>query len=96
MSKISKEQIKHVAALARLEISEDNLDKYAQEVGTLIELAEELNEVDTTNVKPTTHMLQTKNVMREDEAKKWTTREDILKNAPDHKDGLFRVPSILE
>ena len=54
------------------------------------------NELDTTNVEPTSHVLKMRNVMREDIPEPGMPREEILKNAPDHKDGLFKVPSILE
>lgn len=96
MSKITKEQVHNIAKLARLEITDEEAEKYSHEVGSMIELAEQLNEVDTTNVEPTTHISSVKNVMRNDEPKEWITRDDALKNAPDHKDGLFRVPSILD
>lgn len=96
MSKITKEQVHNIAKLARLEITDEEAEKYSHEVGSMIELAEQLNEVDTTNVEPTTHISSVKNVMRKDEPKEWITRDDALKNAPDHKDGLFRVPSILD
>lgn len=96
MTAISKEQVKHVANLARLELSDEEVDKMADQLGDIINYAELLNELDTDNVEPTTHVLDLKNVMRKDEPKEWVKKEDILKNAPDQQDGQFRVPSILE
>lgn len=93
MSDITKEQVKHVAHLARLSFTEEEIDQLAVELNDIIKYAEQLNELDTENVEPTTHVLEIKNVMREDEPKKWITQEEALKNAPDAKDGQFRVPS---
>jgi aspartyl-tRNA(Asn)/glutamyl-tRNA(Gln) amidotransferase subunit C len=96
MTDISKDQVRHVAHLARLAVSEEEVDMMTKQLGDIIHYAELLNELDTTGVEPTTHVLDLKNVMRKDEPRKWITREDALKNAPDHKDGQFKVPSILE
>ena len=96
MTNISKDQVRHVAHLARLAVSEEEVDMMTKQLGDIIHYAELLNELDTTGVEPTTHVLDFKNVMRKDEPRKWITREDALKNAPDHKDGQFKVPSILE
>ncbi|MFP7171245.1 Asp-tRNA(Asn)/Glu-tRNA(Gln) amidotransferase subunit GatC [Terribacillus sp. 7520-G] len=96
MSEITKEQVLHVAHLARLAITDEEAEKMTKELDAIIGYAELLNELDTDNVEPTTHVLDLKNVMREDEPRKWIDREDALKNAPDQKDGQFRVPSILD
>ena len=96
MTDISKDQVRHVAHLARLAVSEEEVDMMTKQLGDIIHYAELLNELDTTGVEPTTHVLDLKNVMRKDVPRKWITREDALKNAPDHKDGQFKVPSILE
>ncbi|GEM05088.1 aspartyl/glutamyl-tRNA(Asn/Gln) amidotransferase subunit C [Halolactibacillus miurensis] len=96
MTDISKDQVRHVAHLARLAVSEEEVDRMTKQLGDIIHYAELLNELDTTGVEPTTHVLDLKNVMRKDEPRKWITREDALKNAPDQKDGQFKVPTILE
>lgn len=96
MTDISKDQVRHVAHLARLAVSEEEVDMMTKQLGDIIHYAELLNELDTTGVEPTTHVLDLKNVMRKDEPRKWITREDALKNAPDQKDGQFKVPTILE
>ncbi|WP_153126364.1 Asp-tRNA(Asn)/Glu-tRNA(Gln) amidotransferase subunit GatC [Peribacillus tepidiphilus] len=96
MSRISLEQVKHVAHLARLAITEEEAEKFTKQLADIIEFAEQLNELDTSSVEPTSHVLDMKNVLREDIAKKGLPVEEVLKNAPDHKDGQFRVPSILE
>ncbi|MBP3952552.1 Asp-tRNA(Asn)/Glu-tRNA(Gln) amidotransferase subunit GatC [Bacillus suaedae] len=96
MSRISEEQVKHVANLARLAITEEEATMFTQQLDAIISFAEQLNELDTTGVKPTTHVLDMKNVLREDKPDKGLPIEDVLKNAPDHEDGQIRVPSILE
>ncbi|TWJ51779.1 Aspartyl/glutamyl-tRNA(Asn/Gln) amidotransferase subunit C [Bacillus licheniformis] len=96
MSRISIEEVKHVAHLARLAITDEEAAMFTEQLDSIISFAEELNEVDTENVKPTTHVLQMKNIMREDVPDKGLSVEDVVKNAPDHKDGYIRVPSILD
>ncbi|KGP74495.1 Asp-tRNA(Asn)/Glu-tRNA(Gln) amidotransferase subunit GatC [Pontibacillus yanchengensis] len=96
MSRISKEQVKHVAHLARLHVSEEEADMFTKQLDDIITFAEQLNELDTEGVEPTTHVLDLKNVTRKDEPKHWLTKEEALKNAPEKQDGQFRVPSILE
>jgi len=96
VSRISKEQVEHVAHLARLAVTEEEVNIFTNQLDAIISFSEQLNELDTTNVKPTSHVLPMKNVMREDVAKEGLPREEVLKNAPDHKDGQIRVPSVLE
>lgn len=96
MSRISKDQVKHVAHLARLAITEEEAELFTSQLDSIITFAEQLNELDTENVQPTTHVLHMKNVLREDVPAKGLPVEEVLKNAPDHKDGQVRVPSILE
>lgn len=96
MADISKEQVKHVANLARLEIDDKEADMFTTQLSSIIKYAEQLNELNTEDVKPTTHVLDLKNVLRKDEPSEWITKEEALKNAPDTQDGLFRVPSIME
>lgn len=96
MSRISIDEVKHVANLARLAITEEEAEMFQKQLDAIITYAEQLNELDTTNVEPTSHVLAMKNVMREDERKQGLPIEEVVKNAPDHKDGYIRVPSILE
>ncbi len=96
MSRISEDQVKHVAHLARLAITEDEAKKFTNQLDAIIGFAEQLNELDTENVEATSHVLDMKNVMRKDEPTEGLPREEVLKNAPDKKDGQVRVPSILD
>lgn len=95
MENISKEEVKHVAHLARLAITDEEAEQLTEDLRRIINYAEELSELDTSNVEPTTHVLDLVNVLRKDEPKEWITQEEALKNAPDHEKGQFRVPSIL-
>ncbi|MDP4108010.1 MAG: Asp-tRNA(Asn)/Glu-tRNA(Gln) amidotransferase subunit GatC [Bacillota bacterium] len=95
MSRISIDQVKHVANLARLAITEEEAEKFTKQLDAIITFAEQLNELDTENVEPTSHVLDIKNVLREDVPQKGLPQEEVLKNAPEEKDGQFKVPSIL-
>ncbi len=96
VSRISVENVKHVAHLARLAITDQEAEKFQKQLDAIVTFAEQLNELDTTDVKPTTHVLTMKNVMREDVPEKGLPVEEVLKNAPDHKDNQIRVPAVLE
>ena len=95
MAKLTKEEVKHVANLARLAISEEEAEKFAEQLGKITEFAEQLNELDTTNVEPTTHVLPLVNVMREDVATKGLDREVMMLNVKEQEDGQVKVPAIM-
>jgi len=96
MSRISNEQVKHVANLARLAITEEETEMFTKQLDAMISFAEQLNELDTDGVEPTSHVLDMKNVMREDIPQEGLPQAEVLKNAPDHQDGQVKVPSIIE
>lgn len=96
MSRISIDEVKHVAHLARLGITEEEAVEFQKQLDKMITFAEQLNELDTDNVEPTSHVLEMKNVLREDIPQKGLPREDVLKNAPEHQNGQVKVPSIIE
>ena len=91
---ISKEEVKHVAKLARLELTDDEVEKYSKQLGDILKHVEQINEVDTQGVEPMPHAIPVYNVMREDVVKYEETKEELLKNAPYEEDGFFRVPKI--
>ena len=95
MAKLTKEEVKHVANLARLAISEEEAEKFAEQLGKITDFAEQLNELDTTNVEPTTHVLPLVNVMREDVAIKGLDREVMMLNVKEQEDGQVKVPAIM-
>lgn len=96
MARITQEQVKHVAHLARLSVSDEEAEKFTEQLDNMIGFAEKLNELDTDGVEPTTHVLDIHNVLREDIKKPSLTQEDALKNAADKEDGQVKVPSVLE
>lgn len=96
MTRITKKDVAHVAHLARLEFSGEELEKFTKQLDEMVGFAEQLNELDTDHVEPTTHVIQMQNVLREDRARTWLTREEALKNAPEEQDGQVKVPRIIE
>lgn len=93
---ITVKDVQHVAKLARLQLSPEEEATFTEQMNAILQYAEKLNELDTENVKPTTHVLQVSNVMREDVVKDSLTQEEALLNAPDEEDGQFKVPAVLE
>ncbi|HEY4622878.1 Asp-tRNA(Asn)/Glu-tRNA(Gln) amidotransferase subunit GatC [Solibacillus sp. FSL R7-0668] len=96
MAKLSKEEVKHVANLARLAITEEEAEKFAEQLGKITDFAEQLNELDTTNVEPTSHVLPLVNVLREDVAKEGLPREKVMLNVKEQEAGQIKVPSIMD
>lgn len=96
MEKISKEEVKHVAHLARLAITEEEAEKFAEQLGKITNFAQQLNELDTTNVEPTSHVLPLVNVLREDVAKEGLPLEKVMLNVKEQEAGQIKVPSIME
>jgi aspartyl-tRNA(Asn)/glutamyl-tRNA(Gln) amidotransferase subunit C len=94
--KITKEEVLHVADLARLDLDEAAIEKFAGQIGEILDYVDKLNEVDTQNVKPTSHAISLTNAFREDEPQKHLDREQALANAPEKEDGSFVVPKIIE
>lgn len=92
--KVSVADVERVAELARLEIAEEK-EKFAQQLSEVLDYIEILNQLDTTDVLPTTHAVVFDNVFRADEVGKSLSNEEALANAPDRKDGFFRVPTII-
>ncbi len=85
-----------MARLARLELSEDEVQRFTRQLGDILEAAARLDELDVTGVDPTFYPLPLQNVMRPDEVRPSLPREKVLQNAPDREQDMFRVPRILE
>jgi aspartyl-tRNA(Asn)/glutamyl-tRNA(Gln) amidotransferase subunit C len=96
VARITKEQVEHVADLARLAFTDEEIAVFTKDLGDIIAFAEQLNELDTDGIEETTHVLNIANVMRPDEVRESISREEALLNAPDKRDGQVRVPNILE
>ena len=93
---ITREQVEHVAKLARLAISEEEKALFGRQLSSILTYVEALNRVDTAHVEPTSHVIPMQNVLREDEVKPSLPRDAALGNAPDADEGCFRVPKIIE
>ncbi len=97
MEKISKAEVLHVAQLARLEFTEEEVEAFTHQLNKILQYVDQLKELDTQDVEPTFHALAQTNVMREDEVKPSLPQEEALANAPDKDDrGFFRVPRIIQ
>jgi aspartyl-tRNA(Asn)/glutamyl-tRNA(Gln) amidotransferase subunit C len=94
--KITKEEVLYVANLARLEMDEKSIDKFARQIGTILEYVDTLNRVDTEGVSPTSHAIFLTNAFREDEIKEHLDREAALANAPEKEDENFVVPKVID
>ena len=91
---ITVKDVEHVAKLARLELTEEEKEKFAGQLGDVLKYVEQMNEVDTSNVEPMAHAIDFVNVVREDTVKYEQTKEELMQNAPDEEDGFFKVPKI--
>ena len=94
--KLNRKDVEHVALLSRLELSEQELDKFTGQLDAILEYIDVLNQVDTSAVEPMAHVLEIRNVKRSDEVQPSLPREAALQNAPDAEDGFFKVPKIVE
>lgn len=94
--KISKEDVIKVSELARLEFKEEEVQKFTEQLGNILEYIEKLNELDTENVEPTSHVLDISTPLREDKVNKMLTIDEVLQNAPESEDDFFVVPQVIE
>ncbi|HEX2414123.1 MAG TPA: Asp-tRNA(Asn)/Glu-tRNA(Gln) amidotransferase subunit GatC [Thermoleophilaceae bacterium] len=90
---IERDQVLHVAKLARLRLSDEEVDRMAPELSKILEHVERMDELDLEGVEPTSHVVELENVLREDVPRPGLTRERALEPAPHVDAGGFRVPS---
>ena len=90
---IDREQVLNVARLARLRLSEDEVERMAEELSTILDHVEKIEELDLEDVEATSHVVDVENVLRADEPRPSWPRERVLEEAPDAAGGGFRVPS---
>jgi aspartyl-tRNA(Asn)/glutamyl-tRNA(Gln) amidotransferase subunit C len=93
--KISKKEVEHVANLARLNLSAEELETMTGQLDTILSYVDKLGELDTTDVKATTHVFSVSNAFREDIVKESLSQEDALKNGPEQNGEFFQVPKII-
>ena len=93
---LTPEEVKHIARLARVGLSDDEVARFQVQLSQILDYFERLREVDTEKLPPTAHTLAMHNVMRDDEPQPSFGKEEVLANAPQREDDLFRVRAILE
>ncbi len=93
---VSREEVLHVARLARLELSEAELERMREQLNAILGYIDRLKELDVSGVEPTSHVVPLLDVMRDDEPAPSVPPEAMLRNAPDRVGDLFRVPRIIE
>lgn len=96
--KITRKDVDYVAKLARLELAEDEKEKYTAQLESILEYIEQLNKLDTKDIPPTSHVLDLRNVWRKDAARKASAEETekLLANAPEREDNFFKVKKVIE
>lgn len=94
--KLSREEVEHIADLAKLALSDEEIARYQEQLSAILEHFDQLQELETEEIPPTATVLPLRSVMRDDEARPPLERERVLENAPDAEDGCFRVPAVLE
>jgi aspartyl-tRNA(Asn)/glutamyl-tRNA(Gln) amidotransferase subunit C len=95
-TKISLQEVDHVARLARLELSAADKERMRSELDGILSYIDKLRALDTRDVEPTSHAVPVTNVMRDDVEQPSLPQEDMLANAPDRQRDMFRVPKIIE
>ena len=94
-SPLTRDAAAHVAVLARLDLTDEELDRFTGQLGAVLEHAADVASLDTSGVPPTAHPLDLINVLREDVIRPCLDRDEVLAMAPAAEDGRFRVPKIL-
>ena len=92
---ITLAEVKHVAALAKLSFTDEELAKIAKELDDIVGYVEQLKELNVDDVPPTAHVLDLHNVFRDDKVEPWLTNAEALQNAPAQKKGYFSVPKVI-
>src|SRR5689334_8918941 len=95
MATISRAEVAHLARLARLAVTDDELDVFADQLHVILGAVARVSEVATADIPPTSHAVPVNNVTRSDEVRPCVDRDDVLASAPDVSDNRFRVPRIL-
>ena len=95
MAKISESEILHVAHLARLDLSRSEVERFTEQVGSILAYMDTLNRVDTRGIDPTSQAVRQTNAFREDRLKPHLDRDEALANAPEKDEGSFLVPKII-
>jgi aspartyl-tRNA(Asn)/glutamyl-tRNA(Gln) amidotransferase subunit C len=92
---IDREQVRKVALLARLELTQEEEEQFTTQLGNILDYVQQLSELDVTDVAPTTRAIDVSNVTREDKLQPYADREAILNSAPEQEGEFFKVPKIM-
>jgi len=92
---IDSKNIEYVAKLARIILNSEEIKKFTPQLSKILDYINKLNELGTEDILPTTHVIDLKNVFREDKVKNSLDRDDVLSNAPDRESGYFKVPKVI-
>ncbi|MDR3759703.1 MULTISPECIES: Asp-tRNA(Asn)/Glu-tRNA(Gln) amidotransferase subunit GatC [Enterocloster] len=95
-NRVDDATIEYVGILAKLELSREERQAAKRDMSRMLDYVDKLNELDTEGVEPMSHLFPVHNVFREDEVTNTDSREQILANAPEQKDGAFKVPRTIE
>jgi aspartyl-tRNA(Asn)/glutamyl-tRNA(Gln) amidotransferase subunit C len=94
--KLSRAQVIAIAELAKLQLSDEEIERFGDQLSQVLEYAERLEQLDTADIPPTASVLPLRNVFRDDEVRPSLPRDEALANAPDTADGQFRVDAVLD
>ena len=96
MAELTEEQVRHVALLSRLDLTDEEIAHFRKDLGNILDYVEKLGELDTADVPPTSHSFKMENVFREDDVRPSLSNEEALANAPDAEDACFKVPAVIQ
>jgi aspartyl-tRNA(Asn)/glutamyl-tRNA(Gln) amidotransferase subunit C len=93
---LTTEEVEHIAQLARLKLTAQEIERYRQQLSAILDYADRLQTLDTSGIPATSSVLPVRSVLREDKARPGLSLEELLRNAPDIENGQFRVPPVLD
>ncbi|UCH34300.1 MAG: Asp-tRNA(Asn)/Glu-tRNA(Gln) amidotransferase subunit GatC [Armatimonadota bacterium] len=94
--RLSQQEVEHIALLSRLKLTDEERERMTTQLNDIMRFYEQLGELDTTDVEPTSHVIPMSNVLRADEARPSLPVDDVLENAPERAGDSFRVPRVVE
>jgi len=94
--KITADEVKRIGLLSRLKLTEEEIELFREQLSSILTYMDKLNELNTENVEPTSHVIPLKNVFRDDCVKESLDRDELLLNVPAKKDGFYKVPKIID
>ncbi len=94
--KIDKSQVEHVAQLARLHFNDEQLEMFVNQLNSILDYFDKLQDLDTSGIEPTSHVVAIQNAFRNDEVKSFADKDLLLQNAPSKENKFFKVPKVIE